>query len=114
MLNQQPWIQYPVRGAQKGTNPEELIGAAHTACFSMALSLMLGRLDLRRHPLTPPLTYRLIRWRRASPLPKSTLQSKVAVANIDASTFRIKSSESKSRVPVSRSSECGNHPRLPA
>lgn len=25
-----------------GTNPEELLGAAHSACFSMALSLMLG------------------------------------------------------------------------
>lgn len=25
-----------------GTNPEELIGAAHAGCFSMALSLMLG------------------------------------------------------------------------
>lgn len=27
---------------QGGTNPEELLGAAHAACFSMALSLMLG------------------------------------------------------------------------
>ncbi|HPA85137.1 MAG TPA: OsmC family protein, partial [Deltaproteobacteria bacterium] len=27
---------------EKGTNPEELIGAAHAGCFSMALSLMLG------------------------------------------------------------------------
>ncbi len=27
---------------QPGSNPEELIGAAHAACFSMALSLMLG------------------------------------------------------------------------
>ena len=26
----------------KGTNPEELIGAAHAGCFSMALSLMLS------------------------------------------------------------------------
>lgn len=26
-----------------GTNPEELIGAAHAACFSMALSMMLGQ-----------------------------------------------------------------------
>jgi osmotically inducible protein OsmC len=26
----------------KGTNPEELIGAAHAGCFSMALSKMLG------------------------------------------------------------------------
>jgi osmotically inducible protein OsmC len=29
-------------GDEKGTNPEELIGAAHASCFSMALSLMLG------------------------------------------------------------------------
>lgn len=26
-----------------GTNPEELIGAAHAACFSMALSMILGQ-----------------------------------------------------------------------
>ena len=30
----------------KGTNPEELIGAAHASCFSMALSLMLGEAGL--------------------------------------------------------------------
>jgi osmotically inducible protein OsmC len=29
-----------------GTNPEELLGAAHAACFTMALSKMLGELDL--------------------------------------------------------------------
>lgn len=29
-------------GDEPGTNPEELIGAAHAACFSMALSLVLG------------------------------------------------------------------------
>ena len=27
----------------KGTNPEELLGAAHASCFAMALSLMLGK-----------------------------------------------------------------------
>jgi osmotically inducible protein OsmC len=31
----------------KGTNPEELIAAAHAGCFSMALSNELGRVDLR-------------------------------------------------------------------
>jgi osmotically inducible protein OsmC len=30
----------------KGTNPEELIGAAHAACFTMALSLILGEANL--------------------------------------------------------------------
>ncbi|MFT3973861.1 MAG: OsmC family protein [Amaricoccus sp.] len=29
-------------GDEKGTNPEELIGAAHASCFSMALSAVLG------------------------------------------------------------------------
>ncbi|WP_437880271.1 OsmC family protein [Pseudomonas sp. LRF_L74] len=31
---------------QAGTNPEELIGAAHAGCFSMALSLQLGEVGL--------------------------------------------------------------------
>lgn len=30
----------------KGTNPEELLGAAHASCFSMALSMILGQSDL--------------------------------------------------------------------
>ena len=30
-------------GDKKGTNPEELIGAAHAGCFSMALSAGLGK-----------------------------------------------------------------------
>lgn len=30
----------------KGTNPEELIGAAHAGCFSMALSMILGNANL--------------------------------------------------------------------
>lgn len=39
-------------GDEPGTNPEELIGAAHASCFSMALSLMLteagvGGIDIR-------------------------------------------------------------------
>ncbi|NUT74260.1 OsmC family protein [Pseudomonas sp. C1C7] len=31
----------------KGTNPEELIGAAHAGCFSMAFSMMLGEAGLK-------------------------------------------------------------------
>ncbi len=30
-------------GDEKGTNPEELLAAAHAGCFSMALSLVLGK-----------------------------------------------------------------------
>jgi osmotically inducible protein OsmC len=31
---------------QKGSNPEELLGAAHAGCFTMALSLILGEAKL--------------------------------------------------------------------
>jgi len=31
---------------KEGSNPEELLGAAHSACFSIALSGQLGRLDM--------------------------------------------------------------------
>ena len=38
---------FPSRFASAhGTNPEELIGAAHAACFTMALSLILGEAKL--------------------------------------------------------------------
>ena len=33
-------------GDEKGTNPEELVGAAHAACYSMQLSGVLGRAGL--------------------------------------------------------------------
>ncbi|MCU6209317.1 OsmC family peroxiredoxin, partial [Enterobacter cloacae] len=42
VLNQQPYGFNTRFEGEKWTNPEELIGAAHAACFSMALSLMLG------------------------------------------------------------------------
>src|SRR6476620_10162237 len=32
---------------QRGSNPEELIGAAHASCFTMALSLILGEANLK-------------------------------------------------------------------
>jgi osmotically inducible protein OsmC len=46
VLSDQPYgFNTRFEGA-KGTNPEELIGAAHAACFSMAFSLILGNHDL--------------------------------------------------------------------
>ena len=42
VLNQQPYGFNTRFEGVKGTNPEELIGAAHAACFSMALSNILA------------------------------------------------------------------------
>lgn len=42
VLNEAPYGFKARFESGPGTNPEELIGAAHAACFSMALSMMLG------------------------------------------------------------------------
>lgn len=51
VLNEQPYgFNTRFEGA-KGTNPEELIGAAHSGCFSMALSKILGEAGLKAERL---------------------------------------------------------------
>ena len=46
VLNEAPYGFKARFEGGKGTNPEELIAAAHAGCFSMALSLMLGEAGL--------------------------------------------------------------------
>ncbi|MFT9398728.1 OsmC family protein [Acetobacter sp.] len=45
-LDNQPYGFNTRFEGKPGTNPEELLGAAHAACFSMALSLILGEAKL--------------------------------------------------------------------
>ena len=45
-LNDQPYGFASRFEGKPGTNPEELIGAAHAGCFTMALSLILGEAKL--------------------------------------------------------------------
>ena len=42
-----------------GTNPEELIAAAHAGCFSMALSMMLGEVDIKPEQIDTTATVNL-------------------------------------------------------
>lgn len=44
---------------EAGTNPEELIGAAHASCYSMALSLVLADFDLKADSLATKATVTL-------------------------------------------------------
>jgi len=47
VFNNQPYSFQTRFGDAKGTNPEELIAAAHAGCFSMALSLFLNNAGLK-------------------------------------------------------------------
>src|SRR5262245_32387505 len=46
VLNQVAYSFSKRFGEEKGTNPEELIAAAHASCFTMALSAELGKVNL--------------------------------------------------------------------
>ena len=45
---------------EPGSNPEELVGAAHSACFSMALSLALGDAGFKADKIDTKATVRLL------------------------------------------------------
>ncbi len=46
VLNDTPYSFAKRFGEEKGTNPEELVAAAHASCFTMALSAELGKANL--------------------------------------------------------------------
>ena len=98
VLNQQP---YGFEG-EKGTNPEELIGAAHAACFSMALSLMLGEAGFTPTSIDTTADVSLDKVDAGFAITKIALKSEVAVPGIDASTFDGIIQKAKAGCPVSQ------------
>ena len=85
-----------------GTNPEELIGAAHAGCFSMALSNMLAGAG---HPPERVATTAKVHLERVDGAPTITridLICRAVVPGMDAEAFAGHSAEAKAGCPVSR------------
>lgn len=55
-----------------GTNPEELLGAAHASCFTMALSLILGDAGFTADSSIRSRQFPWIRWAMGLPLQRLT------------------------------------------
>lgn len=86
----------------KGTNPEELIAAAHAGCFSMHISGGLGRAG---HPPTQVKTTAKIHLEKGEAgfsLARSELICEAEVPGIDEATFQEIAANSKANCPVSR------------
>ncbi|MCS2160428.1 MULTISPECIES: OsmC family protein [Scandinavium] len=102
VLNQQPYgFNTRFEGA-KGTNPEELIAAAHASCFSMALSLMLSEAGFTATSIDTEATVSLDQVSGGFSITKVALQSKIAVPDIDAGTFDGIIQKAKAGCPVSQ------------
>ena len=84
------------------TNPEELLGAAHAACFSMALS---ARLAGAGHPPTSVKTTASVHLTQGTGgwgISKIELDTVGVVPGVDAATFEKLAQDAKANCPVSK------------
>jgi lipoyl-dependent peroxiredoxin len=87
---------------EHGTNPEELIAAAHSGCFSMALAAALERAG---HPATRVATTATVHLEMASDGPRISridLQTEAQVPGLDEEAFRRQAEDAKTGCPVSK------------
>ena len=86
----------------KGTNPEELIGAAHAGCFSMAFSSELGKLNLTADSIRTTATVSLEKTDAGFTITAVHLDVKAKVPGADKETFEKAANNAKKGCPVSR------------
>lgn len=86
----------------KGTNPEELIGAAHAGCFSMALSKMLGDAGLTAEKIETHAAITLDKVGDGFAITASHLTVVAKVPGADETTFAEIAGRAKSGCPVSK------------
>jgi osmotically inducible protein OsmC len=86
----------------KGTNPEELIAAAHAGCFSMALSAMLGNAGLKPDSIETRAEVGLEKVGEGFEITTSHLTVVARVPGASADTFAALAQKAKEGCPVSK------------
>ena len=87
---------------QRGSNPEELIGAAHAACFTMALSLILGEAKLTAEKMETSAEVTLEQVEGGWGITAVHLTLKAKVPGADQATFEKLAAKAKAGCPVSK------------
>jgi osmotically inducible protein OsmC len=85
-----------------GTNPEELIAAAHAGCFSMALSFMLEQAGYTPERIQTAARVFLERVGEGFKITAINLETEARVPGIDDKTFLDKAEAAKNGCPVSQ------------
>jgi osmotically inducible protein OsmC len=86
----------------KGTNPEELIAAAHAGCFSMALSAQLGTMGLTPEEIRTSAAVSLDKVGDGFAITAVHLTVKAKVPGADAPQFQTAANNAKAGCPVSK------------
>jgi osmotically inducible protein OsmC len=87
---------------EPGTNPEELIGAAHAGCFSMALSNILGTAGLTPEKIETTATITLEQKDGSFAITASHLDVKASVPGATKEQFQELAAKAKAGCPVSK------------
>ena len=85
-----------------GTNPEELIGAAHAGCFSMALSAGLSKAGFTPSRVNTKAKVHLEPVEGGFGITRIELETEAQVPGIDATTFQQQAEGAKKDCPVSK------------
>ena len=87
---------------KKGSNPEELLAAAHAGCFTMALSLMLGEQGLTAEEMNTAAKVTLEKLESGFTITAVHLTLKAKIPETDEATFRELAGAAKENCPVSK------------
>ena len=87
---------------EPGTNPEELIAAAHAGCFSMALSATLGKSGFTPTKIATSAKAHLEKVGEGFAITKMQLTTEAAIPGIDNDKFQEIAAGAKAGCPVSR------------
>jgi len=87
---------------EQGTNPEELIGAAHAGCFSMAFSMILGLAGFTPDKIATTATITLEPKDGGFAITASHLDVTATIPGIDEATFQDLAGKAKAGCPVSK------------
>ena len=87
---------------EPGTNPEELIGAAHASCFSMALSMILGMAGFTPEKIETQATITLEQKDGGFAVTSSHLDVKATVPGADEAAFQDAAAKAKAGCPISK------------
>jgi osmotically inducible protein OsmC len=85
-----------------GTNPEELIAAAHAGCFSMALSAQLGNAGITPESINTTATVTLQKLEAGFTITDVHLEVRAKIPGADPKAFETAANNAKAGCPVSR------------
>ncbi|CEK10053.1 OsmC family protein [Legionella hackeliae] len=86
----------------QGTNPEELIAAAHAGCFSMAFAAQLEKEGFKTERIQTTATVSLEKSAEGFSIPAIHLQVSARVPEVNAEAFQIAANTAKENCPVSK------------